>query len=66
MDVHGLDDFGFVYYPYTCITGLIKCKVHIFLNGCSQQYTGPTGDLVIMKSGWNDYAASNNLIIIYL
>ena len=21
IDVHGLDDFGFIYYPYSCTTG---------------------------------------------
>ena len=65
LEVHGLDEFGFVYYPFSCVNSSKKCKVHIFIHGCSQYYTGPTGDSVFMSSGWADYATSNNLVILF-
>ena len=33
--MHGLADYGYVYYPYQCIAGAVeKCKVHMAIPGC--------------------------------
>lgn len=35
FDLHGLAEFGYVYYPYSCIDGTVQsCKVHMVLPGC--------------------------------
>jgi hypothetical protein len=59
----GLDDFGYVYYPNTCI-GESGCKVHLFLHGCASGFEN-IFDWVIRYSGWTQYAAENNLIVLF-
>jgi len=29
----GLDEIGYIYYPYACVDGNINCKLHIFFHG---------------------------------
>ena len=36
FDFHGLSDTGYVYYPKVCADGTTRCKVHIFLHGCTE------------------------------
>ena len=36
FQIDGLDDFGYIYYPYRCIDGSVEsCKVHMHLHGCT-------------------------------
>lgn len=59
----GLDTYGYVYYPYTCIKE--KCKIVFFLHGCLGQVNGYNGWDFLYSYGLNDYAASNNLIMVF-
>ena len=61
----GLADYGYVYYPYRCIDGTVSsCKVHMVLPGCGQTQA-LNGYNLMDDYGYNHYAASNDLIMIY-
>jgi len=63
----GIDWDGYVYYPYSCIDNnlAVKCKVHFSLHGCNEQINGKYDWEWITRTGYNEYAATNNLIIVY-
>jgi len=63
----GLDYDGYVYYPHTCTenNGAARCKIHIALHGCNEMIGGLSGWNYIRRTGLNEYAATNNLIIVY-
>ena len=51
------------YVPAACRDGEI-CGVHIAFHGC-QQSTAFVGDVFARKAGYNEWAETNNLIILY-
>jgi len=67
LQLDGLDWDGYIYYPYTCIenNGAAKCKIHFALHGCGEQLNSIYGWEWINRSGYNEYAATNNIIIVY-
>ncbi|AOZ51095.1 extracellular catalytic domain type 2 short-chain-length polyhydroxyalkanoate depolymerase [Chromobacterium vaccinii] len=58
-----LADEGFVYVPRACAEGE-ACKVHIALHGC-QQYAGKAGDAFYAHAGYNNWADSNRILVLY-
>jgi hypothetical protein len=62
---HGMDEFGYLYYPHQCTDGSRNCKVHMYLHGCGQ-----TVDSLYMSwkeifnGGYLEYAAANDLILL--
>ncbi|UTH75773.1 PHB depolymerase family esterase [Chromobacterium sp. IIBBL 290-4] len=54
---------GFVYVPRACAEGE-ACKVHIALHGC-QQYAGKVGDAFYAHTGYNNWADSNHILVLY-
>ncbi len=58
-----LSDTGYVYVPNTCIRGS-TCKTHIALHGCLQS-SDKIGDQYYSDTGYNKWAASNNIIVLY-
>ncbi|MEN2427146.1 extracellular catalytic domain type 2 short-chain-length polyhydroxyalkanoate depolymerase [Chromobacterium vaccinii] len=58
-----LADEGFVYVPRACAEGE-ACKVHIALHGC-QQYAGKVGDAFYAHAGYNNWADSNRILVLY-
>lgn len=62
---NGLDEWGYVYYPYTCVGKDKHCKVHVALHGCGGQVDGIFGWDFIVRYGYTQYAASNDLVIIF-
>ncbi|MGQ8364004.1 extracellular catalytic domain type 2 short-chain-length polyhydroxyalkanoate depolymerase [Glaciecola sp. 1036] len=54
---------GFVYVPDSCQQGE-TCSVHISLHGCNQNQED-VGDAYAWQSGYNDWAESNHLIVLY-
>lgn len=58
-----LADEGFVYVPRACAEGE-ACKVHIALHGC-QQYAGKVGDDFYAHAGYNNWADSNHILVLY-
>lgn len=59
----GLSTRGFIYLPQYCIS-TIECFVHIAFHGCEQNYD-MIGDAFIKESGLNEWAESNDVIVIY-
>jgi poly(3-hydroxybutyrate) depolymerase len=61
----GLDDIGFVYVPKSCTTAPAgRCAVHVVLHGCMQG-AEVVGSDVYGSAGYNRWADSNNLIVLY-
>jgi poly(3-hydroxybutyrate) depolymerase len=54
---------GFVYVPTNCKEKK-ECKLHVHFHGC-QQYYDSLGDVYVKHSGFNGYAESNDIIVLY-
>ncbi|MGZ5800479.1 MAG: extracellular catalytic domain type 2 short-chain-length polyhydroxyalkanoate depolymerase [Burkholderiaceae bacterium] len=60
---YSLDSNGYIYVPASCATNN-GCKVHVVLHGCLQDQTS-VGTALITKSGVNQWADTNNIIVVY-
>ena len=58
----GLREYGYMYMPYACMSG--GCNLHVTLHGCNYDRDDPT-DWYKDKTNFINYAATNNLIILY-
>ena len=58
-----LAEEGYVYIPQRCDAGAI-CKLHIAFHGC-QQYADAIGERFVREAGYNEWADSNDLVILY-
>jgi predicted peptidase len=58
-----LADQGYAYIPTACDKGA-RCKLHVVLHGCKQT-TDDIGDQFYTKTGYNEWAESNNIVMIY-
>jgi hypothetical protein len=58
----GLADKGYAYVPRACNTK--TCRVHIVFHGC-QQHAGKVHDAVYKHAGYNKWADTNKLIVLY-
>lgn len=58
-----LGDTGYVYVPKACEDGA-ACRVHIALHGCKQD-AGNIGMLYVAQSGYNAWADTNRIIVLY-
>ena len=67
LEQDGLDWDGYIYYPNQCIenNGAARCKIHFAMHGCTEQINSQYGWEWINRSGYNEYAVTNNLIIVY-
>ena len=59
---HSMRDAGFVYVPESCRSS--RCRVHVAFHGCLQDYN-TIGNQFYKKAGYNRWADSNNLIVLY-
>lgn len=59
----GMNDTGFAYIPNSCAEGE-KCALHISFHGCNQSIDN-VGDSYAKLAGFNEWAASNNMIVLY-
>lgn len=59
---HSMSDSGFVYVPQACRSS--RCRVHVVFHGCLQNYD-TIGDKFYKKAGYNRWADSNNVIVVY-
>lgn len=55
-------DNGFIYIPEYCNKN--QCVVHIALHGCIQEFEA-VGYAFVKNAGYNTWAESNNIIVIY-
>jgi poly(3-hydroxybutyrate) depolymerase len=60
---HSLDATGYLYVPATCAAG-DACKLMVALHGCQQSHSD-VGDAFIQKSGLNEWADTNHLLVLY-
>jgi hypothetical protein len=60
---YSLAETGYVYVPASC-AALESCRVHIALHGCKQNYAA-IGDRYVRHAGYNEWADTNHLIILY-
>jgi hypothetical protein len=58
-----LGDSGYVFVPGECEQGA-ACRVHIALHGCKQD-VGDSGRRLIDETGYNSWADTNRLIVLY-
>ena len=58
----GLADSGHVYVPKACKTE--TCRVHIVFHGCKQN-EATVGNAVYKNAGYNEWAATNKIIVLY-
>jgi poly(3-hydroxybutyrate) depolymerase len=54
---------GRVYVPASCAAGQ-PCRVHVALHGCKQSHE-QIGTQYVTESGYNEWADTNNLIVLY-
>ena len=65
FDYSGLAIDGFIYIPNNCIDGTTtNCKVHINFHGTGMGHAY-IGDNYFKRAGWLEYAASNDLILLF-
>lgn len=58
-----LANFGYVYIPEYCSSNA-DCRIHIFFHGCNQS-ANTIGTTLIENAGFNRWAESNKLIVLY-
>ncbi|MEM0912128.1 MAG: PHB depolymerase family esterase [Pseudomonadota bacterium] len=59
----GMSDNAFAYVPSNCQDGEV-CSVHISFHGCNQS-SEDVGDAYATQTGFNRWAESNNMIVLY-
>lgn len=59
----GMLDNGYVYVPASC-AGQQPCRVHVALHGCNQS-SDVVGNAFYAKAGYNEWADTNNIIVLY-
>jgi hypothetical protein len=59
---HSMRDSGYAYIPSSCTS--TRCKVHVAFHGCLQ-HIDAIGDEFYKKAGYNEWADSNNMIVLY-
>jgi poly(3-hydroxybutyrate) depolymerase len=59
---HGLAETGFLYVPAACEAG--GCRVHVAFHGCKQTES-LVGDAFVRGTGFNRWADTNRLIMLY-
>jgi hypothetical protein len=58
-----LADYGYIYIPTACANGA-SCHLHISFHGCLQTEED-IGNAYASKSGYNQWAEANNIIVLY-
>ncbi|HEY8023832.1 MAG TPA: PHB depolymerase family esterase [Burkholderiaceae bacterium] len=61
---NGMDTTGYLYVPASCASGSTACKVHVALHGCLQSH-GSISMEFINNTGYNRWADTNNIIVLY-
>lgn len=59
----GLADTGYIYVPADC-RAHGGCRVHVVFHGCLQS-AGQIGDLFYTRTGYNRWADTNRIIVLY-
>ena len=59
----GMSHYGFAYIPSSCAAGE-PCKLHVAFHGC-EQYAAKVGSAFYQQAGYNEWADTNHLIVLY-
>ncbi len=59
----GMADTGYLYVPRSCVAGT-SCRIHVALHGCAQSAES-VGDQFYTATGYNNWADSNGMLILY-
>ena len=54
-----MQDYGYLYKPYTCMEK--KCNLHVALHGCGDDQPGSW----ILPYDYTNYAASNDIVLLF-
>jgi len=60
---HGMAATGWVYVPQACAAGS-SCRLHLVLHGCKQN-TADVGQQYVRDTGYNRWADTNNIVVLY-
>jgi len=60
---HSVDGNGWVYVPADCTKGK-RCGLHVSFHGCNQGYS-QVGDQFFRRTNLNEWADTNNTIVLY-
>jgi poly(3-hydroxybutyrate) depolymerase len=60
---HSMDESGWAYVPSSCAKGR-KCRVHVAFHGCKQGQKD-VGTAFIEHAGYNEWADTNDIIVLY-
>lgn len=60
---HSMNPTGFAFVPAACDDGA-PCRVHVAFHGCLQ-YPDRIGDAYVRHAGYNQWADSNRIIVLY-
>ena len=60
---NGMATTGWAYVPQACTTGA-TCRLHVVLHGCKQN-TASVGQQVVQNAGYNRWADSNGIVMLY-
>jgi poly(3-hydroxybutyrate) depolymerase len=60
---NGMATTGWAYVPQACTTGA-TCRLHVVLHGCKQN-TASVGQQVVQNAGYNRWADSNGIVVLY-
>jgi poly(3-hydroxybutyrate) depolymerase len=60
---HGMANDGWAYVPANCAAGQ-TCKLHVAFHGCKQN-VATIGDKFYRNTGYNRWADTNNMIVLY-
>jgi Esterase PHB depolymerase len=60
----GMAASGYLYVPQACTATAAHCKVHIALHGC-EQAADKAGDRFYTHAGYNAWAESNKILVLY-
>jgi hypothetical protein len=64
-DRHGLAGSGYAFVPTSCEgAAAVACKLHVALHGC-QQNVDSVEDKFVKHAGYNRWADTNNIIVLY-
>ncbi|HYD95416.1 MAG TPA: PHB depolymerase family esterase [Noviherbaspirillum sp.] len=62
---HGMADIGYAYIPASCDKSMNQpCRVHVAFHGCRQN-ADSIDDVFIRNAGYNPWADTNNIIVLY-
>ena len=60
---HSMNPAGYAYIPADCDDGA-QCRVHVAFHGC-RQFPARIGDKFYRNAGYNEWADTNRLIVLY-